>query len=92
MIFDVDGDMKADYMISVSTTEGNTQYDTAWATTTSATTGKVVDEEPIDPAYVSDSNQVVLSVKLSALGFTKDTKVAPIAYMAQIESIYAAGA
>ena len=30
--------------------------------------------------------------KLSALGFTKDTKVAPIAYMAQIESIYAAGA
>lgn len=92
VIFDVDGDMKADYMISVSTTEGNTQYDTAWATTTSATTGKVVDEEPIDPAYVSDSNQVVLSVKLSALGFTKDTKVAPIAYMAQIESIYAAGA
>lgn len=92
VIFDVDGDMKADYMISVSTTEGNTQYDTAWATTTSATTGTVVDEEPIDPAYVSDSNQVVLSVKLSALGFTKDTKVAPIAYMAQIESIYAAGA
>lgn len=92
VIFDVDGDMKADYMISVSTIEGNTQYDTAWATTTSATTGKVVDEEPIDPAYVSDSNQVVLSVKLSALGFTKDTKVAPIAYMAQIESIYAAGA
>lgn len=92
VIFDVDGDMKADYMISVSTTEGNTQYDTAWATTTSATTGKVVDEEPLDPAYVSDSNQVVLSVKLSALGFTKDTKVAPIAYMAQIESIYAAGA
>lgn len=92
VIFDVDGDMKADYMISVSTTEGNAQYDTAWATTTSATTGKVVDEEPIDPAYVSDSNQVVLSVKLSALGFTKDTKVAPIAYMAQIESIYAAGA
>lgn len=92
VIFDVDGDMKADYMISVSTTEGNTQYDTAWATTTSATTGKIVDEEPIDPAYVSDSNQVVLSVKLSALGFTKDTKVAPIAYMAQIESIYAAGA
>ena len=34
----------------------------------------------------------MLSVKLSALGFTKDTKVAPIAYMAQIESIYAAGA
>ena len=31
-------------------------------------------------------------MKLSALGFTKDTKVAPIAYMAQIESIYAAGA
>ena len=49
VIFDVDGDMKADYMISVSTTEGNAQYDTAWATTTSATTGKVVDEEPIDP-------------------------------------------
>ena len=27
VIFDVDGDMKADYMISVSTTEGNAQYD-----------------------------------------------------------------
>lgn len=91
VLIDTNLDGDPDYQITVSNTVGNTQADTAYAVTYDLSTKKAVDVETIDDAYINDSNQVVLSTKLSALGFTASDKVAPILYAVMTESIYAAG-
>lgn len=95
VVLDADDDGMPDHMITVATSVGATQYDTAWAQTRTIDAtghrGSVVDEQPIDDAFISDSNQVVLSVKLSALGLTKDSPSAPMNYYVQTESVAAAG-
>ncbi|BDR55337.1 serine protease [Bombiscardovia apis] len=94
---DTNNDGTADHVISVETeTPDGTQTDTAFARTytldNSGYMDTLVDEEPIDDAFISDSNQVVLSAKLSALGFTSASQSAPIRYSVVTQSIYAADA
>lgn len=84
------------FLLSVNNTNGGAQADTAYAVTylVDPKTGSllgILDQEPIDDVYINDSNQVVLSVKLSAIGFTADDTTAPIQFYGQTESIYAAG-
>ncbi|NEG89106.1 S8 family serine peptidase [Bifidobacterium aerophilum] len=84
------------FLLSVVNTVGNTQADTAYAVTyqVDPKTGRllsVVDQEAIDDAYINDSNQVVLSVKLSAIGFTAKDTSATVQFYGQTESLYAAG-
>lgn len=92
VIIDSTGDGKADYVMTVNTKVGRSQTDTVWTTTynVQGRPAKVVDEQPIDDAFISDSNAVVLSVKLSALGFTAQDQHAKIQYSAVTQSRYAA--
>jgi subtilisin family serine protease len=89
VLIDTNGDDAADYFATVFTTIGYTQYDTAWVEVFDLNTGELSDVEPIDDSFISDSNQVVFSLSLGALGFTEDSKSAQIGFGVQTESVYA---
>jgi subtilisin family serine protease len=91
VLIDTNGDGVADYFATLYTKIGQTQYDTAWVEVFDLNdpSQKLVDAEPIDDSFISDSNQLVLSVSLASLGLTKDSKTAPIAFGVQTESVYA---
>ena len=98
VLLDTNLDATPDYAIMVSTNADSTQYDTAWAdtykvenTSQGLTASALVDQEPIDDAFISDSNQVVLSTKLSALGYKSTDKTANMMYAVQMDSAYSAG-
>lgn len=91
---DTNKDSHADYQIQADTESvSGKQYDTVIARTYKLDANgngiEVVDEQPVDDSFISDSNQVVLSVKLSALGFTATSTEAPIGYKVSMLSAYA---
>lgn len=89
IFFDVNGDDDPDYQIEINTTNDNDKnLDRAEAVTYNLSTNEVVDVEPIDKEFLFDSNQLVLSTKLSALGFTKDTKNPSINFLVATRSLY----
>ncbi|BDR53759.1 serine protease [Bombiscardovia nodaiensis] len=97
VFMDTNNDGAPDHLISVENeTSNGAQSDTAYARTYSLDSfgnpDALVDTEPIDDAFISDSNQIVLSTKLSALGFTSASATAPINYQVITESVYAADA
>lgn len=73
---------------TVESSSGNTQYDTAFASTYDITGNEPVqvDREPIDDAFQHDSNQLVLSIKLSALGVRADTQSLPLLFFVRTYS------
>lgn len=92
---DTNKDGDADYVIQADTTSvDGKQYDTVIARTYKMNAdgpATVVDERPIDDDFISDANQVVLSVKLSALGFTATNSEATIGYKVSMVSTYVPG-
>ena len=86
---DTTGDGHPNYEVDVVTTNNNGEnLDRAEAVTSDWKTGAVVDTQPIDKEFLFDSNQLVLSTKLSALGFTKDTQNPVIDYAVVTRSAY----
>ncbi|HJF17590.1 MAG TPA: S8 family serine peptidase [Aeriscardovia aeriphila] len=88
---DVNSDGKPDYEMDVKTKNDDPQpkdLDSAEVVTTKFGTTDVVDTEKLDPRFMFDSNQMVMSTKLSALGFTKDSKNPEINFMVVTYSLY----
>ncbi|MFT8704426.1 S8 family serine peptidase [Bifidobacterium aquikefiricola] len=92
IVLDSNGDGKADMLIGVNTLKNGALTDAVWVETTRLSDGEVIDKEPIVDSTVADSNVVLLPVKLSALGITKDSTTAPMNFYAQTESMFAESA
>ncbi|BDR55338.1 hypothetical protein KIMH_14490 [Bombiscardovia apis] len=91
---DTNNDGQADYVITATNlTTNNSRLDSAKAVTyqldASGHRMARVNTESIDDAFISDSHQMVLSTKLSALGFTATDTQASIAYKVDVASGYA---
>lgn len=86
---DVSGDGRSDFLVTTTTAPTGAQSDTVYAATYDLASNAVVDVEPIEDASISDSNTLVLPVKLAALGYTKTTTQTTIRYQAAVESVYA---
>lgn len=93
---DTDGDGAPNYAITVLTSLNGTQFDTVLAITYeidgNGNVLSVADLQPIDDAFISDSNQVILSASLSALGYKKESTKTDISYQVETLSSNAAGA
>lgn len=93
---DTDGDGRPNYVITVLTGIQGIQFDTVVAVTYAVdgagVAQEMVDVQTIDDAFIADSNQVVLSTALSAIGFKKNSPNARINYQVQTLSSNAAGA
>ncbi|KAB7789825.1 S8 family serine peptidase [Bifidobacterium leontopitheci] len=86
---DVSGDGRSDFLVTTTVSPAGSQSDTVYAVTYDLASNAAVDVEPIDDASISDSNTIVLPVKLAALGYTKTTTQTKIRYQATVESVYA---
>ncbi|MDN6209361.1 S8 family serine peptidase [Bifidobacterium crudilactis] len=89
IVLDSDGDGNPDYLIGVNTMKNGALTDGVWVETERLSDRAVIDREAVIDSTVSDSNVVLLPVKLSALGVTKDTTSAPMNFYAQTESLFA---
>ncbi|MEE8702113.1 S8 family serine peptidase [Bifidobacterium crudilactis] len=89
IVLDSDGDGNPDYLIGVNTMKNGALTDGVWVETERLSDRAVIDREAVIDPTVSDSNVVLLPVKLSALGVTKDTTSAPMNFYAQTESLFA---
>lgn len=88
--FDVSGDGRPDFVTTVSTSPYGSSADTVYAVTSDVASNSLADIEPIDDASISDSNTLVLPVKLANLGYTATTTATTIRYQVSMQSIYAA--
>lgn len=91
---DTDGDGVPNYAITVLTEMKGAQFDTVLAVTykIDGNGWSIADLEPIDDAFISDSNQVILSASLSAMGYKKGSTNTRITYQVETMSSNAAGA
>lgn len=92
IVLDSDNDGRADYLIGVNTMKNGALTDGVWVETERLSDRAVIDREAVVDSTVSDSNVVLLPVKLSALGVAKDTTSAPMNFYAQTESLFAEAA
>lgn len=92
ILLDVNNDSRADFQIYAAKSQS---MDTVLSVTQDLATGNTVDVEPYNANTLQqdvntfDSSVSVLSVRLSALGYTAKTTKTAISYVARTESIYA---
>lgn len=89
IVLDSNGDGKPDVLIGVNTIKNGALTDGVWVETERLSDRAIIDREAVVDSTVSDSNVVLLPVKLSALGVTKDSTSAPMNFYAQTESLFA---
>ncbi|KFI82365.1 S8 family serine peptidase [Bifidobacterium psychraerophilum] len=89
IVLDSNGDGTPDVLIGVNTVQSGAMTDAVWVETVRLSDRTVIDREAIVDSTVADSNVVLLPVKLSALGITKDSTAAPMHFYAQTESLFA---